>query len=109
MAGLEGDVAGTELDVAAAEDGADVVAAAGVVAFVGVVVGVVVGVGDGEGAGVGEEGVAGVAAGVVGHGPYIPPHNCAKVELERVTSKNVRKANLDKESLNIASLLSAIG
>jgi hypothetical protein len=86
----------------AVDDGVDVV----VVVTVGVVVEVVVvvdGVVDDEVAGGDEEGVVEVTVVVVGQGGYIPPHSCAKPEAETVTSKNVRRANLDRERLNIAS------
>jgi len=116
VAGREGDVAAAEDDGVAVDDGVDVGVAVddggdvGVVVTVGavveVVVGVVDGVVDGEVAGGDGEGVVGD---VVGHGGYIPPHSCAKPEVETVTSKNVRKANLNQESLNIAQLLSAMG
>jgi hypothetical protein len=108
--------------VAAAEleAGAVVVAGAGVVVGANIVVAgpdvvFVTGAVDDVVAGADVEGVEGVAAGAgvavdvvvaAGHGPYIPPHNCAKPGFERVTNKNARRANWGKETLNIASISS---
>ena len=101
--------------VAGAVVAAAVVAGAVVATVVVAGVAVVAGAVDIEVAGADGEVVEGIVAGgavdvdVVlagGHGPYIPPHNCAKPGIESITNKNARKANLDKETLNIASISS---
>jgi hypothetical protein len=38
----------------------------------------------------------------------MPPHSCAKPELERVTNRTTRKASLAKENLSIASISSQL-
>jgi hypothetical protein len=34
---------------------------------------------------------------VVGQGGYMPPHSCAKAEVERAADRKTRKANLGNE------------
>jgi hypothetical protein len=84
------------------EVGVVTVGAVAVVEVVGATVVVVVEVA-GAVAVVLEVGAVVVVVLVVGQGGYIPPHNCANAEVERAADKNIRKASLGKENLNIAS------